>query len=250
MKYIYTITVLLVLLSSCQENKKPKAEEKCKSGNTHCQQKGTLENDVILHINEQKTSSRENQGQSISPCEKGYIQISSFCVMKEEGRKDIGAKFQSSTPEEAQAFCKDLGKRLINHKEWMEIARKISEQGTNFDHHKKLIPAKELFVDEKTTIIDFMGSQPEWVAWSEKSLYLPSHCQPHVGKSYLSSCENLSFGDPEIDGLIYKGEVKDKHKISLVRSGSLPKHKKKLYNLYLGNPPSKRAYGVRCVHSL
>lgn len=271
MRYITILTTLLILFS-CQEGKVDEVKACDSAKSPTCQQRGNLEDDVIIHIENEEdiqgsslnsTSAKTSLKATVSspngsPCDKGYIKISSssttdFCVMKEEAIDSKNYKVNTNSIEEASRLCTDQGKSLINHDQWLEIAKKVSEQTVNFENVKGLKifqPSRELYISKNVSIIDFTSAQPEWISWSEDSLYMPDECSFETGLARDIKCQGQTFAPENSNGSAYVATRKPGRKLSLVRSGSTASHEKELYNAYIGHSPSQGFYGVRCSYKI
>ena len=251
------LIILSLLLFSCNEEQGVVSELKeCDSSKeANCQNTGNLENDVIIRVEGEGDQATSNKAtQSAQSCEKGYIQVDNFCVMKDEATQANRYKVRTNSIEEAQKVCLERGKTLITHKQWMSIAKKIEAQSLNYDlgKEKKFLNSRDLFVNKSITITNFVSAQPEWVAWSDKSLFLPSECHSLSGDANKVKCQKLALGSATLEGSVFNSTLSQNHNgsVAMLRSGSLAKHKKALYHAYVGSSPAINQYGVRCTYSL
>lgn len=251
------LIIFSLLLFSCNEEQGVVSELKeCDSSKeANCQNTGNLENDVIIRVEGEEDQASGNRAAATNQqCEKGYIQIDNFCVMKDEATQANRYKIRTKSIDEAQKVCLERGKTLITHKQWMSIAQKIEAQSLNYDlgKEKKFLNSRDLFISKSTTITNFVSAQPEWVAWDDKSLFLPSECHSLSGDAYKARCQKLTLGSSQLPGSVFNSTLSQNHNgsIAMVRSGSLAKHKKALYHAYLGTSPAINQYGVRCTYSL
>lgn len=261
MKLLTILLFSLLVLTACNEERGVISELKeCDSSkSSDCQNTGNLENDFIIRVEGEddsasSTNATANSTNKPKACSDKYIQIDNFCIMRDEAVQANRYKIRTKSIESAEKFCSKEGKNihLINHDQWMAVARKIEAQPLNYDlgKKKKFLNSRELFVNKDQTIVNFVSGQMEWVAWSSESLFLPFQCSVLEGKAADSKCLGSIFGSKNLDGDVHTTKPSLGSKVAMTRSGSLAKHGKALYHTYIGSNPAVNEYGVRCAYSL
>lgn len=258
MKKMVMIIFLTSLFTSCNEERGVVSELKeCDSTkSSDCENTGNLENDFIIRVEGENTtvSSSSAKANTNKSCKDKYVQVDDFCIMRDEAVQANRFKIRTRSIVSAEKVCSKEGKdvHLVNHAQWMKVAKKIETQSLNYDlgKKKKFLNSRELFVNKNQTIVNFVSGQPEWVAWSSESLFLPFQCSVLEGKAVDSKCLGSSLGTKVLDGDVYTTKPSLGSKVAMTRSGSLAKHGKALYHAYIGSDPAVNEYGVRCAYSL